>query len=118
CREIGQETGVSSPLSDVFKVEMLGGSGGLTTSNVRPSIEFQTTAAFNGSYVVIYCQNTPMGYADTEIYTINGVNTSASGVTLDSTNAGKEVTCTLTSPSSGVTFSSPTSAVAKLPILV
>nr|KAI8760892.1 carcinoembryonic antigen-related cell adhesion molecule 1-like [Biomphalaria glabrata] len=88
------------------------------TSNVRPSIEFQTTAAFNGSYVVIYCQNTPMGYADTEIYTINGVNTSASGVTLDSTNAGKEVTCTLTSPSSGVTFSNPTSAVAKLPILV
>ncbi|KAK6973651.1 hypothetical protein BgiMline_024878, partial [Biomphalaria glabrata] len=68
------------------------------TSNERPTIYVPTNSAVEGS-------------------TVNGVNTTDSSVVITSANAGIYVTCTLTSPSAGVTYSRPTSEVGYLPIL-
>ncbi|XP_055900403.1 uncharacterized protein LOC129928724 isoform X2 [Biomphalaria glabrata] len=117
CRVRTSARLLTSPLSYFFEVVKLGGASGQATSNERPTIYVPTNSAVGGSTVILECNNIPMGYTDTIIYTVNGVNTTYSSVVITSANAGKYVTCTLTSPSAGVTYSRPTSAVGNLPRL-
>ncbi|KAI8781023.1 carcinoembryonic antigen-related cell adhesion molecule 1 [Biomphalaria glabrata] len=119
CKGIGSETVVVSPLSDTYTVYLLG-TGGSTTSNVQPRITVDVTSpVFVSATITLFCTNIPMGYDGPVTFKVNGVNIdNPSYVTIDSTNTGKEATCSIASPHSSVTFSKPTSAPLILPSLV
>nr|KAI8760900.1 putative GPI-anchored protein PB15E9.01c; partial [Biomphalaria glabrata] len=116
CKGIGQDTSITSDLSDPFTMEMLG-PGGLTSSDVKPVIQIPTTAVVAGSTIRIGCLNTPFGYTDI-LYQINGIETTSPAVTIDNTNAGKDVVCYMRIPPTGVAFTRPSSDYAKLPTLI
>ncbi|KAK6973647.1 GPI-anchored protein PB15E9.01c [Biomphalaria glabrata] len=117
CKVVTSESDLTSPLSDPYEVVLLGGVSGKDTSNEAPTLSVPTSSAFDGSIVKLQCNNIPMGYSDVITYTINGKATTDSSVEITSVTAGKGVSCTLTSPSAGVTYSTPKSAVGYLPTL-
>ncbi|KAH9505074.1 hypothetical protein Btru_061658 [Bulinus truncatus] len=117
CKGLTSDPALISDPSDPFKVELLG-TGGLTTSSVQPTIYVPTTTSLTGKDVGVVCSNLPMGYTDTITYKVAGATVTTNTITLDNTNAGKDVTCTMTTPSTSVTFSNPTSAAGKLPTII
>uniref|UniRef100_A0A2C9KC66 Ig-like domain-containing protein n=1 Tax=Biomphalaria glabrata TaxID=6526 RepID=A0A2C9KC66_BIOGL len=116
CKGIGSDTVFTSPMSDAFTVVLLGAS---STSAVQPVLTLSVTTPVlaSSNAITLSCTNIPMGYSDTITYKVNAVAITST-VTIDSSNAGKDASCELTTPSSTVTFSSPTSAAVKLPTLV
>ncbi|KAI8781020.1 GPI-anchored protein PB15E9.01c, partial [Biomphalaria glabrata] len=90
------------------------------TSAVQPVLTLSVTTPVlaSSNTITLSCTNIPMGYTAAVTYKVNAVAITGNTVTIDSTNAGKDAICELTTPSSGVTFSSPASAVVKLPTLV
>uniref|UniRef100_A0A2C9LM61 Ig-like domain-containing protein n=1 Tax=Biomphalaria glabrata TaxID=6526 RepID=A0A2C9LM61_BIOGL len=117
CKVVTSESDLTSPLSDPYELVLLGGVSGKDTSNEAPTLSVPTSSAFDGSIVKLQCNNIPMGYSDVITYTINGKATTDSSVEITSATAGKGVSCTLASPSAGVTYSTPKSAVGYLPTL-
>ncbi|KAK6973657.1 GPI-anchored protein PB15E9.01c, partial [Biomphalaria glabrata] len=116
CKGIGSDTVFTSPMSDAFTVVLLGASA---TSAVQPVLTLSVTTPVlaSSNAITLSCTNIPMGYSDTITYKVNAVAITST-VTIDSSNAGKDASCELTTPSSTVTFSSPASAAVKLPTLV
>ncbi|XP_055901289.1 carcinoembryonic antigen-related cell adhesion molecule 5-like isoform X1 [Biomphalaria glabrata] len=123
CQGKGVDSVFVSPVSDSLTLTLLG-TGATTTSAIQPILVLDvTTPVLSGATVTLSCTNIPIGYTPADVkYKVNNVAIPGTGthttVTIDSTNAGKDAICELTTPSSVVTYTSPTSAAVKLPTLV